>query len=539
MSVQIRTYYEVCSAANESRRFAQEAQALLSLDHQIIQRQYEMLNGQQVQMCRRGVMTEIPAENALGLTTGDAVGEGDNDGGGGGYLMPPPAYGPPALPPLTMAGSLSTMGKLTPTGPGSGSGRNTPTSSTLSTGYLSDATSSTASAPPTPTPTKATFVVEETKTRTTMTTTAKTETTVTDSTPPIMIRALKEMHRAQDSVDAAADEATLRGTLAGALDAHNDVEMVRCLQVSRGEIPEAAETFRRMLGVEGMGVDGNERLALEHGERGVDTGSTELDRKFMQTGIEAMMRLSSVVAKQPQDQLEQGGTGRDAGAVGAPKLPSWTITRCVIVILLAPWLIHTHVRVADRYEVIRTRKIGMGFFSDVYLGHWRKLTVVVKVLAHSVSREAFVRHVEQWNVLDHPNVLPLYGASSAAGEKPWFLVSKFCSGDNLAASLKRARVVGAMVVGDKATARVDLLRFMHEIAKGMAYLHGCGVLHGDLRVRRFIYIPHLVRVADPFDRRRTCWSTRAGGVFSLILANVGSSRKRVDHVGSRSRVSSC
>lgn len=65
----------------------------------------------------------------------------------------------------------------------------------------------------------------------------------TDPASPINIRALKEMHRAQDSVDVAADEAALRGTLAGALDARNDVEMVRCLQVSRGEIPEAAETL--------------------------------------------------------------------------------------------------------------------------------------------------------------------------------------------------------------------------------------------------------------------------------------------------------
>ena len=70
----------------------------------------------------------------------------------------------------------------------------------------------------------------------------------TDPASPINIRALKEMHRAQDSVDVAA-EAALRGTLAGALDARNDVEMVRCLQVFRGEIPEAAETLRRMLGV--------------------------------------------------------------------------------------------------------------------------------------------------------------------------------------------------------------------------------------------------------------------------------------------------
>ena len=30
---------------------------------------------------------------------------------------------------------------------------------------------------------------------------------------------------------------------------------------------------------------------------------------------------------------------------------------------------------------------------------------------------------------------------------------------------------------------VDLLKMIHEIAKGMAYLHGKGVLHGDLKVR--------------------------------------------------------
>ena len=29
---------------------------------------------------------------------------------------------------------------------------------------------------------------------------------------------------------------------------------------------------------------------------------------------------------------------------------------------------------------------------------------------------------------------------------------------------------------------VDALRMMHEVARGMEYLHGMGVLHGDLKV---------------------------------------------------------
>ena len=139
---------------------------------------------------------------------------------------------------------------------------------------------------------------------------------------------------------------------------------------------------------------------------------------------------------------------------------------------------------AGRYEVIRTRKIGLGFFSDVYLGHWRKLDVVIKVLAHSVSREAFVRYVELWNKLDHPNVLPLYGASSAMGEKPWFFVSKFCSEGNLAETLKRSRTVGTTTAGNEV--HLILLKRMYEIAKGVAYLHEYGILHGDLRVRPMV-----------------------------------------------------
>ena len=38
-------------------------------------------------------------------------------------------------------------------------------------------------------------------------------------------------------------------------------------------------------------------------------------------------------------------------------------------------------------------------------------------------------------------------------------------------------------LGDIEAARLDMLRMIHEISKGMAYLHKEGVLHGDLKVR--------------------------------------------------------
>jgi hypothetical protein len=89
--------------------------------------------------------------------------------------------------------------------------------------------------------------------------------------PPIMISAPKAMYRAQDSVEAAADEAALRGTLAGALDTHNDVGMVRCLPVSH------SSDYRDAPANVGPGGNENERLALGRGERVVDTRNTKLD----------------------------------------------------------------------------------------------------------------------------------------------------------------------------------------------------------------------------------------------------------------------
>lgn len=60
-----------------------------------------------------------------------------------------------------------------------------------------------------------------------------------------------------------------------------------------------------------------------------DVGSMELHRKFMQSGIDAMTRLASVVAKEQRGESE-------GEAVSAADLPSWTITRWVTVRSLRP-----------------------------------------------------------------------------------------------------------------------------------------------------------------------------------------------------------
>lgn len=200
-----------------------------------------------------------------------------------------------------------------------------------------------------------------------------------------------------------------------------------------------------------------------------------------------------------------------------------------------------------RYEVDREKLIGTRFFADVYRGTWRGRTVAIKVLAETTPRDIFKRGVALWASLQHPHVLELCGASSATGDPPWFFVTPYEKHGSLVQYLKgvetgwhvsgsvsavkngssvsgggrssmgigrslsvspspgkgrttvipvpvsprrNPRLLGDQQVGNnKPVPREwDLYRFMHEIAKGMEYLHANGVLHGDLKVGLLIFV---------------------------------------------------
>jgi len=145
----------------------------------------------------------------------------------------------------------------------------------------------------------------------------------------------------------------------------------------------------------------------------------------------------------------------------------------------------------------------MGLFSEVFQGTWKGRTVAIKVLSEVTPQDLFVREIKVWKSLVHPNILELYGASSATGSHPWFFVSPYMKNGNLVEFLRRIsqredyelQSLGSIAenlpssqsrnsygTGFTKLLKInDVYRVLQEIAGGMEYLHDRNVLHGDLK----------------------------------------------------------
>jgi abelson tyrosine-protein kinase 1 len=168
---------------------------------------------------------------------------------------------------------------------------------------------------------------------------------------------LQELRASQNAQDRAHDMADLHQLMSAALAAKDDVAMIEVLQIARSEMPDAIKTLERALKrvvedgqldtedgsstpVQSLSVKGNSP-SVDLGNIGASHRSADpLDRKFIETGINALRRLSKVTNL-------------------SLDLPDWTIT----------W-----------FEIDFEARVGIGFFSDVYRGTWRNKTVAVKVL---------------------------------------------------------------------------------------------------------------------------------------------------------------
>jgi tetratricopeptide (TPR) repeat protein len=121
------------------------------------------------------------------------------------------------------------------------------------------------------------------------------------------------------------------------------------------------------------------------------------------------------------------------------------------------------------------RELGGGGMSHVFLAEETRLgrKVVIKLLppeaAEGIPADRFEREIRVAASLQHPHVVPVLSAGVADGLL--YYVMPYIDGESLASRLART---GALPVG-------DAIRILRDVADALAYAHGRGVVHRDIK----------------------------------------------------------
>jgi predicted Ser/Thr protein kinase len=127
------------------------------------------------------------------------------------------------------------------------------------------------------------------------------------------------------------------------------------------------------------------------------------------------------------------------------------------------------------------RELGRGGMGVVYLAREVNLArpVAIKVLPPALAgrpdlRDAFLREAQTSAALTHPNIVPVYAIGERAGVV--YIVMAFVEGTTLG---ERIRTRGPLLPGQAA-------RVLREVAWGLAYAHGAGLVHRDVTAENIL-----------------------------------------------------
>ncbi len=142
----------------------------------------------------------------------------------------------------------------------------------------------------------------------------------------------------------------------------------------------------------------------------------------------------------------------------------------------------------DRYRMAQV--VGTGGMAVVFRAHDLKhdRPVAVKVLkpelASILGSARFLREIQIASRLQHPHILALHDSGEAAGLL--YYVMPYVAGESLRQRLGR----------DPALPIAEALRIACEVADGLSYAHGCGVVHRDIKPGNILLSSGHVLICD-------------------------------------------
>src|SRR5438046_555840 len=157
----------------------------------------------------------------------------------------------------------------------------------------------------------------------------------------------------------------------------------------------------------------------------------------------------------------------------------------------------------DSYHI--ERELGGGGMSRVFLAQEVHLgrQVVVKVLppemAAGVNQERFEREIRLAATLQHPHIVPLLTAGSQ-GDLLYYIIPHI-AGESLRARIAHER---ELPVG-------DTVRILRDVCDALAYAHGHGIVHRDVKPDNVLLSGKHALVTDFGVAKAVSSSTGAGG----------------------------
>ncbi|HEU4565803.1 MAG TPA: serine/threonine-protein kinase, partial [Gemmatimonadaceae bacterium] len=163
-----------------------------------------------------------------------------------------------------------------------------------------------------------------------------------------------------------------------------------------------------------------------------------------------------------------------------------------------PFREHLQSALSSAYEL--ERELTGGGMSRVFVAREHALgrTVVVKVLppelAAGVNRERFRREIQLAAGLHHPHIVPvlsagelvLQGVPAAAGGELLYYTMPFIDGESLRTTLERR---GRLPVR-------EVVRILHDVVDALAYAHGRGIVHRDIKPGNILTLGSHALVTD-------------------------------------------